>query len=49
MAVCAKAMKKPFYVLTESFKFSRLFPLGQWDLPKEYKVKFLLSKELARF
>lgn len=38
MAVCAKAMKKPFYVLTESFKFSRLFPLGQWDLPEEYKV-----------
>lgn len=39
IAVCAKAMKKPFYVLTESFKFSRLFPLGQQDLPEEYKVK----------
>ncbi|XP_057670226.1 translation initiation factor eIF-2B subunit alpha [Diorhabda carinulata] len=37
MAVCAKEMKKPFYVLTESFKFSRLFPLGQQDLPEEYK------------
>ncbi|XP_019864559.1 translation initiation factor eIF-2B subunit alpha [Aethina tumida] len=37
MAVCAKAMKKPFYVLTESFKFTRLFPLNQSDLPAEYK------------
>ncbi|KAG5898584.1 hypothetical protein JTB14_016596 [Gonioctena quinquepunctata] len=37
MAVCAKEMKKPFYVLTESFKFSRLFPLNQQDLPEEYK------------
>lgn len=42
MAICAKAMKKPFYVLTESFKFSRLFPLGQQDLPEEYKVNFHL-------
>lgn len=38
MAVCAREMKKPFYVLAESFKFSRLFPLNQQDLPKEYKV-----------
>ncbi|KAJ8979922.1 hypothetical protein NQ317_003664 [Molorchus minor] len=37
MAICAKEMKKPFYVLTESFKFTRLFPLGQQDLPAEYK------------
>lgn len=37
MAVCAKEMKKPFYVLTESFKFTRLFPLNQQDLPAEYK------------
>lgn len=39
MAVCAKEMNKPFYVLTESFKFSRLFPLSQQDLPQEYKVE----------
>lgn len=37
MAIAAKAMSKPFYVLTESFKFSRLFPLNQGDLPDEYK------------
>jgi len=37
MAVCAKGMNKPFYVLTESFKFSRLYPLNQRDLPNSYK------------
>lgn len=37
MALCAKEMKKPFYVLTESFKFSRLYPLNQRDLPDTYK------------
>jgi translation initiation factor eIF-2B subunit alpha len=37
MAMCAREMKKPFYVLTESFKFTRLFPLNQGDLPDEYK------------
>lgn len=37
MALCAKEMKKPFYVLTESFKFSRLYPLNQRDLPNSYK------------
>ncbi|XP_063220798.1 translation initiation factor eIF2B subunit alpha isoform X3 [Bacillus rossius redtenbacheri] len=36
-AVCAKEMKKPFYVLTESFKFVRLYPLNQQDLPDEFK------------
>ncbi|KAJ8961786.1 hypothetical protein NQ318_021388 [Aromia moschata] len=44
MAVCAKEMKKPFYVLTESFKFTRLFPLGQQDLPVEYKYTADLRK-----
>lgn len=29
MAACAKAMNKPFYVATESFKFTRLYPLNQ--------------------
>jgi translation initiation factor eIF-2B subunit alpha len=37
MALCAKEMNKPFYVLTESFKFSRLYPLNQRDLPDNYK------------
>lgn len=38
MAICAKEMMKPFYVLTESFKFTRLYPLNQRDLPNEFKV-----------
>ena len=37
-ALCAKALKKPFYVAAENFKFSRLFPLNQDDLPPEAKV-----------
>lgn len=40
MGICAKEMKKPFYVLTESFKFTRLYPLNQRDLPDEFKVFF---------
>ncbi|KAL1506818.1 hypothetical protein ABEB36_006109 [Hypothenemus hampei] len=44
MAVCAKEMKKPFYVLAESFKFSRLFPLNQQDLPAEYKYTSAIRK-----
>lgn len=38
MAICAREMKKPFYILTESFKFTRLYPLNQRDLPDDYKV-----------
>ncbi|GAA5845671.1 hypothetical protein JCM5353_001257 [Sporobolomyces roseus] len=33
LAIAAKAMGKPFYALAESFKFTRLFPLSQYDLP----------------
>lgn len=36
-ALCAKEMNKPFYVLTESFKFSRIYPLNQKDIPNDYK------------
>lgn len=39
MALCAREMEKPFYVLAESFKFSRLFPLNQRDLPDDYKYE----------
>lgn len=42
MALCAREMKKPFYVLAESFKFTRLYPLNQRDLPDDYKVSFIL-------
>jgi translation initiation factor eIF-2B subunit alpha len=33
LAACAKAHGKPFYVASESYKFARLFPLNQQDLP----------------
>ncbi|KAJ7063276.1 hypothetical protein C8F01DRAFT_1132302 [Mycena amicta] len=33
IAIIAKAANKPFYALAESYKFHRLFPLSQDDLP----------------
>lgn len=33
LATCAKAAGKPVYVAAESYKFARLFPLKQSDLP----------------
>lgn len=33
LAACAKAHGKPFYVASESYKFARLYPLNQQDLP----------------
>lgn len=33
IAIMAQAHKKPFYVAAESFKFTRLYPLNQSDLP----------------
>lgn len=33
LAACAKARGKPFYVASESYKFARLYPLNQKDLP----------------
>ena len=41
MAVCAKAQNKPFYVVAESFKFVRLFPLNQQDVPDKFKARVL--------
>ena len=38
MAVLAKASGKPFYVVSESHKFVRLYPLGQGDLGIEQHV-----------
>ncbi|KAG8515011.1 Translation initiation factor eIF-2B subunit alpha, partial [Galemys pyrenaicus] len=44
MAVCAKAQNKPFYVVAESFKFVRLFPLNQQD----YKPDTLRSAQTGQ-
>lgn len=35
LAVCAKSLGKPFYVAAESYKFARLYPLHQSDLPQQ--------------
>ncbi|XP_059053563.1 translation initiation factor eIF-2B subunit alpha [Achroia grisella] len=37
LAMAALELKKPVYVLAESFKFSRIYPLNQQDLPIEFK------------
>ncbi|KAL6749977.1 eukaryotic initiation factor [Haematococcus lacustris] len=37
IAICAKAVNKPVYVAAESYKFARLYPLTQKDLPEERK------------
>ncbi|KAJ2004491.1 translation initiation factor eIF-2B subunit alpha [Coemansia thaxteri] len=44
LAIIAKAAKKPFYALAESFKFVRLYPLNQYDLPT-YRSDLLSFKE----
>jgi translation initiation factor eIF-2B subunit alpha len=33
LAACASCMGKPFYVAAESYKFARLYPFNQADLP----------------
>lgn len=38
MGLLAKSMGKPFYVVAESHKFVRLYPLGQYDLPINQRV-----------
>ena len=35
IALCAHALAKPVYCAAESYKFARLFPLTQRDIPKE--------------
>lgn len=38
IGVLARGCGKPFYVVAESHKFVRIFPLGQYDLPIEQKI-----------
>ncbi|KAH8705499.1 hypothetical protein BGW36DRAFT_367685 [Talaromyces proteolyticus] len=45
IGLLAKAMGKPFYVVAESHKFVRLYPLGQYDLPIEQHVIDFKSEE----
>eukprot|EP00794_Sanderia_malayensis_P014409 gene14409-15910_t len=43
LAVMAKAVNKPVYALAESFKFLRIYPLYQKDVPNKHK--YLTSSE----
>ncbi|KAL6710250.1 translation initiation factor eIF-2B subunit alpha [Coniothyrium glycines] len=46
MGLLAKSKGKPFYVVAESHKFVRLYPLSQFDLPIDQKVlDFKVSDE----
>lgn len=45
IGLLAKAMGKPFYVVAESHKFVRLYPLGQYDLPIEQHVLDFKTEE----
>ena len=40
IALCAKMLNKPVYVLCESFKFVRMYPLNQQDLQSQFKVYY---------
>jgi translation initiation factor eIF-2B subunit alpha len=42
IALCAKNFKKPFYVMVESLKFLKMYPLDQCDIPQcisKFKVR----------
>lgn len=43
LSICARAHDKPVYVAAESYKFARLYPLNQKDLPptKSVSLKFI--------
>ncbi|KAF2083364.1 nagb/rpia/CoA transferase-like protein [Saccharata proteae CBS 121410] len=46
LGLLAKSTGKPFYVVAESHKFVRLYPLSQYDLPIEQKViQFRVGKD----
>ena len=47
MAVMAKTLNKPFYVVAESFKFVRMFPLNQQELPNRINVSKLTYLSLS--
>lgn len=38
-------MNKPFYVLVESYKFIRLYPVSQNDIPDRLKYKNQLKEK----
>ncbi|KFY68810.1 hypothetical protein V496_00765 [Pseudogymnoascus sp. VKM F-4515 (FW-2607)] len=47
IGVLAKAAAKPFYVVAETHKFVRLYPLGQYDLPISQRVVEFRTSEVG--
>lgn len=48
IGLLAKAMGKPFYVVAESHKFVRLYPLGQYDLPiDQHVINFKTDEDIS--
>ncbi|KHJ75274.1 initiation factor, subunit 2 family protein [Oesophagostomum dentatum] len=39
MAICAKTMNKAVFVMAESIKFVKEYPLNQADIPEEFKYR----------
>ncbi|KAL5511586.1 GCN3 [Sanghuangporus vaninii] len=48
MAIIAKAANKPVYAMAESYKFHRLFPLSQYDLPTHTSNILSFPRQPAR-
>jgi len=48
MAIIAKAANVPFYAMAESYKFHRLFPLSQYDLPTHTTDTLSFPKQQSR-
>ena len=48
MAVMAKAADIPFYCVVESYKFVRLFPLNQYDVPTNMSSVLLEHSKLDK-
>lgn len=49
VAICAKTMNKPVYVMAESIKFVKEYPLNQADIPEEFKYQtsVIAKKDLS--
>nr|CDJ91417.1 Initiation factor 2B related domain containing protein [Haemonchus contortus]CDJ98368.1 Initiation factor 2B related domain containing protein [Haemonchus contortus] len=49
IAIIAKTMNKPFFVMAESIKFVKEYPLNQADIPEEFKYRTstLETKDLS--
>ncbi|WEW60901.1 translation initiation factor eIF-2B subunit alpha [Emydomyces testavorans] len=49
MGILAKSAGKPFYVVAESHKFVRLYPLGQYDLPiNQHVIDFKANEDSVK-